>query len=163
MHVDNQVQKHECIATITEKGVKINQAQARRRDKMLALSYILLSNVVYRSQHCPWHLEEFEELETAYIKQVKKAAKLINGFSTRLITINRRDGGPGITSSTITAAMERKRKSLLNLTHREGAMSLAMQGQLSRMLREAGQGGIGPCRTHLWTALSNLATGLSGL
>ena len=162
MHVDNQVQKHECIATITEKGVKINQAQARRRDKMLALSYILLTNVVYRSQHCPWHLEEFEELETAYIKQVKKAAKLINGFSTRLITINRRDGGLGITS-TITAAMERKRKSLLDLKHREGAMSLAMQGQLSRMLREAGQGGIGPCRTHLWTALSNLATGLSGL
>ena len=63
MHVDNQVHKHECIATITEKGVKINQAQARRRDKLLSLTYILLTNVVYRSQHCPWHLEEFEELE----------------------------------------------------------------------------------------------------
>jgi hypothetical protein len=38
-----------------------------------------------------------------------------------------------------------------------------MQGQLSRMLRESGQGGIGPCRTHLWTALSKNATGLSSL
>ena len=162
MHVDNQVQKRECIATITEKGVKINQAQARRRDKMLALSYMLLTNVVYRSQHCPWHLEEYEELETAYIKQVKIAAKLISGFSTRLITMNKRDGGLGITS-TITAAMEWKRKSLLELTHRGGAMSLAMQGQLSRMLRESGQGGIGPCRTYLWIALSQNATGLSSL
>ena len=42
-------------------------------------------------------------------------------------------------------------------------MSLAMQGQLSRALRDAGQGGIGPCRTHLWASLNPKATGLSAL
>ena len=82
MHVDNQVQKRDCINTIREKGERINQADARRRDKLLALSYILLTNIVYRSQHCPWHLEEFAELESAYIKQVKRAIKLIPGYPT---------------------------------------------------------------------------------
>ena len=38
-----------------------------------------------------------------------------------------------------------------------------MEGQLSRMMREAGQGGIGPCIRHLWTSLGELATGLSSL
>jgi hypothetical protein len=38
-----------------------------------------------------------------------------------------------------------------------------MEGQISRMMREAGQGGLGPCRRHLWTALGPLATGLSSL
>ena len=162
MHVDNQVQKRDCIGTIKEKGEKINQADARRRDKLLALSYILLTNVVYRSQHCPWHLEEYHEVESAYIKQVKRAVKLIPGYPTRLIIMNRRDGGLGVTS-TITAAMERKRKNLLDLAHRPGAMGLAMQSQLSRMMRDAGRGGIGPCRIHLWPALGDQATGLSAL
>ena len=63
MHVDNQIQKRECIETIKLKGDKIMQVEARRRDKMLAVSYCLVTNVVYRSQHCPWHLEEYEELE----------------------------------------------------------------------------------------------------
>ena len=143
MHVDNQVQKRECIEAIKTKGHHINQADARKRDKILALSYILLTNVVYRSQHCPWHLEEYEELEKAYINQIKKASKLINGYPTRIITLNRTNGGLGITS-TVTAAMQRKLKNLLDFVHRGGAMSLAMQGQLSRALRDAGQGGIGP-------------------
>ena len=38
-----------------------------------------------------------------------------------------------------------------------------MEGQISRMMREAGQGGLGPVRRHLWTALGDLATGLSAL
>ena len=38
-----------------------------------------------------------------------------------------------------------------------------MEGKLSRMIREAGQGGLGPCRRHLWTALGDMATGLSSL
>ena len=40
---------------------------------------------------------------------------------------------------------------------------MAMKNQVSRMMREAGQGGLGPCRRHLWTALGGLATGLSSL
>ena len=101
-------------------------------------------------------------MESAYIKQVKRAIKLIPGYPTRLIIMNRREGGLGVTS-TITAAMERKRKSLLDLAHRPGAMGLAMQSQLSRMMREAGRGGLGPCRMHLWTPLGKFATGLSSL
>jgi len=50
---------------------------------------------------------------------------------------------------------------MLELVHRGGAPGIAMEGQISRMMREAGQGGLGPCRRHLWPALSELATGLS--
>jgi hypothetical protein len=93
---------------------------------------------------------------------VKKVAKLIKGFPSRLILADKRDGGIGITSILI-ASMERKRKLMLELVHRGGATGVAMEGQLSRMMREAGQGGIGPCRRHLWTSLGELATGLSSL
>ena len=75
MHVDNQIQLGECEETIRDKGGNIMQADARKRDKMLAISYVLLTNVVYRSQHCPWHLEEYERLDTAYSDLVRKAAK----------------------------------------------------------------------------------------
>jgi len=117
---------------------------------------------VYRSQHCPWHLEEFEKLDSAYVGLVKRIAKLIRGFPTRLIFADKKDGGLGVTS-TLTAAMDRKRKSMLELVHRGGAPGIAMEGQIARMMREAGQGGLGPCRRHLWTALGELATGLSSL
>ena len=53
MHVDNQIQKMECIEAIKLKGDKIMQVEARRRDKMLAVGYCLVTNVVYGSQHCP--------------------------------------------------------------------------------------------------------------
>jgi hypothetical protein len=77
MHVDNQVQLAEYIETVDSKGDKIVMADVRRRDKMLAVGYCLLQNIVYRSQHCPWHLEEFEELDRKYVGLVKKVAKLI--------------------------------------------------------------------------------------
>ena len=60
MHVDNQVQLRECIETVKVKGDKISSANGRRRDKMLAVGIFLLTNIVYRSQHCPWHLGEYE-------------------------------------------------------------------------------------------------------
>jgi hypothetical protein len=60
MHVDNQVQLRECIETVKGKGDRILIANGRRRDKMLAVGVCLLTNIVYRSQHCPWHLEEYE-------------------------------------------------------------------------------------------------------
>ncbi len=44
MHVDNQIQKMECIETIKLKGEKIMQIEARKRDKMLAVSYCLVTN-----------------------------------------------------------------------------------------------------------------------
>jgi hypothetical protein len=77
--------------------------------------------------------------------------------------MGKKEGGLGVTS-TITAAMERKRKNLLEMIHREGSTGLAMKNQVSRMMREAGQGGLGPCRrggeiTHL---LSNGCTTLTG-
>ena len=129
---------------------------------MLAVGICLLTNMVYRSQHCPWHLEEFEKLDSAYVGLVKRIAKLIRGFPTRLIFAGKRDGGLGV-KSTLMAAMERKRKSMLELVHRGGAPGIAMEGKISRMMREAGQGGLGPCRRHLWTARGELATGLSSL
>jgi hypothetical protein len=95
MHVDNQVQLAECIETVDSKGDKIVMADVRRRDKMLAVGYCLLQNIVYRSQHCPWHLEEFEELDRKYVGLVKKVAKLIKGFPTKLILADRKDGGCG--------------------------------------------------------------------
>ena len=107
MHVDNQVQLKECVETISEKGDKILIADARRRDKMLAVGISLLTNIVYRSQHCPWHIEEYQELDKAYVGLVKKVAKLIKGFPTRLILADKRDGGLGITSILI-ASMERE-------------------------------------------------------
>ena len=155
MHVDNQVQLRECLETVKDKGDKIIIADGRRRDKMLAVGLCLLTNIVYRSQHCPWHLEEFEELDSAYVGLVKRVAKLIKGFPTRLILADKRDGGLGVTS-TLTAAMERKRKTMLDLVHRGGAPGIAMEGQISRMMREAGQGGLGPCRRHLWSELGEL-------
>jgi hypothetical protein len=136
------------MRTIESKGEMIMMADARRRDKMLAVGYCLLTNIVYRSQHCPWHLEEFEKLDSVYAGLVKKVAKLLKGFPTRLIFADRKDGGLGITS-TLTASMERKRKTLLDLVHRGGASGIAMEGQISRMMREAGQGGLGPVRRHL--------------
>ena len=87
MHVDNQIQKMECIETIKLKGDKIMQVEARRRDKMLAVSYCLVTNVVYRSQHCPWHLEEYEELEKTYLGLVRRVLKLIPGFPSKLILV----------------------------------------------------------------------------
>jgi hypothetical protein len=162
MHVDNQVQLGECIETVISKGEQILQANARKRDKMLAIGYVLLTNVVYRSQHCPWHLAEYDKIEKHYISLVKKVARLINGFPTRLITADRKDGGLGVRSITC-AAMDRKRKNLLDLVHRKGPIGIAMEGQLSRLMRDAGQGGIGPVRRHLWAPLSELATGLSSL
>jgi hypothetical protein len=129
---------------------------------MLAFSYVLLTNVVYRSQHCPWHLEEYERLDSAYISLVRKVAKFIKGFPSRLITIDRKDGGLGV-RSILCASMDRKRKSLLDLIHRKGSSSLSMEGQISRLMRDAGQGGLGPIRRHLWLSLSHLATGLSTL
>ena len=162
MHVDNQVQLRECIKTIEDKGEKILQADARKRDKMLAVGYNLLTNVVYRSQHSPWHLEEYELLDKSYVGLVRKVSKLIKGFPSKLITVDRKDGGLGVTTITL-ASMERKRKNMLDLVHRRGSMGIAMEGQISRMMREAGQGGLGPCRRHLWTALGELATGLSSL
>jgi hypothetical protein len=159
MHVDNQVQLRECIETVKEKGDRILIADGRRRDKMLVVGVCLLTNIVYRSQHCPWHFEEYEKLDTAYVGQVKKVAKLIKGFPRRLIFADKKDGGLGITS-TLTAAMERKRKTMLDLVHRKGAPGIEMQGQISRMMREASKGGLGPCRRHLWTSLGELATGL---
>ncbi len=110
---------------------------------MLAVSYCLVTNVVYRSQHCPWHLGEYEELEKTYLGLVRKVLKLIPGFPSRLILMGKKEGGLGVTS-TITAAMERKRKNLLEMIHREGSTGLAMKNQVSRMMREAGQGGLGP-------------------
>jgi hypothetical protein len=59
--------------------------------------------------------------------------------------------------------MERKREMMLDLVHRGGASGRAMEGQISRMMRDAGQGGLGPCRRHLWPELGDLATGLSSL
>ena len=47
-------------------GDKISSADGRRRDKMLAVGICLLTNIVYWSQHCPWHLGEYEELDSAY-------------------------------------------------------------------------------------------------
>jgi hypothetical protein len=38
-----------------------------------------------------------------------------------------------------------------------------MEGQISRMMHDAGKGGLGPCGRHLWTSLGELATGLSSL
>jgi hypothetical protein len=93
---------------------------------------------------------------------VKRVAKLIKGFPTRLILADKRDGGLGIKSS-LTAAMERKRINMLDMVHRTGAMRIAMEGQISRLMRDAGHGGIGPCRRHLWTTLGGPATGLSSL
>ena len=52
---------------------------------------------------------------------------------------------------------------MLDLVHRGGSAGMAIEGQLSRIMREAGQGGIGPVRRHLWSALGELATGLSSL
>ena len=52
---------------------------------------------------------------------------------------------------------------MLDLVHRGGASGIAMEGKISRMMREAGRGGLGPVRRHLWTALGDLATGLSAL
>ena len=147
MHGDNQVQLKECIDTVNEKGDKILIADARRRDKMLAVGISLLTNVVYRSQHCPWHLEEYQALDKGYVSLVKKVSKLINGFSTRLILADKKDGGLGI-NSILIASMERKRKTMLDLVHRGGSAGVAIEGQLSRMMREAGQGGIGPIRRH---------------
>ena len=80
MHVDNQVQLRESIETVKEKGERITIADGRRRDKMLAVGICLLTNVVYRSQHCPWHLEEFEKLDSAYVGLVKRK-KNLGGFS----------------------------------------------------------------------------------
>ena len=140
MHVDNQVQLRECIETVKEKGDKVLIANGRRRDKMLAVGICLLTNIVYRSQHCPWHLEEYEKLDTAYVGLVKKVAKLIRGFPRRLIFADNKDGGLGVTS-TLAAAMERKRKTMLDLVHRGGAAGRAMEGQISRLMRDAGQGG----------------------
>jgi hypothetical protein len=59
--------------------------------------------------------------------------------------------------------MDRKRKSLLDLVHRKGPTAIAMEGQISRLMRDAGQGGLGACRRHLWLSLNHLATGLSSL
>ena len=129
---------------------------------MLAVSYVLLTNVVYRSQHSPWHLEEYERLDTAYIDLVRKVARFIKGFPSRLITVDRKDGGLGL-RSILCASMDRKRKSLLDLVHRKGPSAIAMEGQISRLMRDAGQGGLGPCRRHLWLSLSQSATGLSSL
>ena len=56
MHVDNQVQLRECIETVKEKGDRILIADGRRRDKMLVVGVCLLTIIVYRSQHCPWHI-----------------------------------------------------------------------------------------------------------
>ena len=160
MHVDNQVLLKECIDMVREKGDRILIANGRRRDKMLAVGVCLLTNVIYRSQHCPWHLEKYEKLDTAYVGLVKKVAKLIRGFPRRLIFADKKDGGLGITS-TLAPAMERKREMMLDLVHRGGATGRAMEGQISRMMRDAGQGGLSPCRRLLWPALGELATGLS--
>ena len=48
---------------------------------------------------------------------VKRIAKLIKGFPTRLIFADKKDGGLGVIL-TLTAAMDRKRKSMLELVHR---------------------------------------------
>ena len=88
------------------------QVEARRRDKILAVGYCLVTNVVDRTQHCPWHLEEYEELEKTYLGLVRKVLKLIPGFPSKLILMGKKEGGLGVTS-TITAAMERKRKKLI--------------------------------------------------
>ena len=162
MHVDNQVQLMECENKIKETGEQVFRVEARKRDRMLALGYCLLTNIVYRTQHCPWHLHEFEKLDKSYLALVRKAARLIPGFPSRLITIDRKDGGLGVTS-TVVAAMERKRKMMLILANSKGAASTAMLSQISRMLREAGQGGLGPVKWRLWPALGDLATGLSAL
>ena len=66
MHLDNQVQLKECIETVNEKGDRILIADARRRDKMLAVGISLLTNIVYRSQHWHWHLEEYQVLDKEY-------------------------------------------------------------------------------------------------
>jgi len=107
-------------------------------------------------------LEEYEKLDKKYVGLVKKVAKLIKGFPTKLILADRKDGGLGVTS-TLTAAMERKRKMMIEMVHRGGAVGIAMEGQISRLMRDAGQGGLGPCKRHLWTSLGTLATGLSSL
>ena len=49
------------------------------------------------------------------------------------------------------------------MVHRKGPIGVAMEGQISRLMRDSGQGGIGPVRRHLWTSLCDLATGLSSL
>ena len=101
-------------------------------------------------------------MDTSYVGLVKKVAKLIKGFPRRLIFADKKDGGLGITS-TLSAAMERKRKMMLDLVHRGVAPGRAMEGKISRMMRDAGQGGLGPCRRHLWPALGDLARGISSL
>ena len=117
MHLSNTIQLKECTETIKSKGEEILQVNARVRDKMLAIGYCLRTNVVYRTQHCSWHLEDYEEAEKEYINLVRKVAKLIPGFPERLITADRKDGGMGVIS-TITAAMERKRIMLLEQIHK---------------------------------------------
>ncbi len=94
---------------------------------MLAIGYCLRTNMVYRTQHCSWHLEDYEEVEKEYINLVRKVAKLIPGFPARLITADRKDGGMGVIS-TIHAAMERKRIMLLEQVHKGGQAGLAMEG-----------------------------------
>jgi hypothetical protein len=136
MHLSNTIQLKECIDTIRSKGEEIRQVTARTRDKMLAIGYCLRTNVVYRTQHCSWHLEDYEEIEKEYINLVRKVAKLIPGFPERLITADRKDGGMGVIS-TITAAMERKRIMLLEQAHKGGQAGLAMEGQIERAMRDS--------------------------
>ena len=162
MHLSNTIQLKECIETIRNKGEEIRQVDARVRDKMLAIGYCLRTNVVYRTQHCSWHLEDYEEVEKEYINLIRKVAKLIPGFPERLITADRKDGGMGVIS-TITAAMERKRIMLLGQIHKGGQAGLAMEGQIERAMRDSGRGGLGLRRNQIWNTLGENATGLTAL
>ena len=118
--------------------------------------------MVYRTQHCSWHLEDYEEVELEYINLVRKVAKLTPGFPERLITVDRKDGGMGVIS-TITASMERKRIMLLEQVHKGGQAGLAMEGKIERAMRDSGRGRLGLRINRIWNTLVENATGLTAL
>ena len=99
-------------------------------------------------------MKEFEEVDKKFLSLVKKATLNMKSFPSRLLTSCRKHGGLWILSIS-DAALERKRKVLLELVNRKGAKGTAMQSILVNALRASGQGGAGQHGMQLWESLDD--------